>query len=292
MKGEMEMEFICDYMRDGKKRAMLNELTRKTFWFDFEDWVSGDFYTGDYIPYSLEENGKLISNISANIMAFNQNGIRRNYIQLGTVMTDENFRRRGLARSLMERVLSVYEGKCDGIYLFGNLDALDFYRKMGFSEMCEYQYTLKESVERRGMLFEKIQKSELPRYEMAIRASAVNSAFEQVNKYGLQMFYTAGLDNVYYARDIDCYAVFEKDGDVLTLSSIVSRQRVRLEEVIARIPEDYAKLVLGFAPLEEDASLFSAEIYDGAEDYRLFYRGEAIKSIEREKLYFPVLSHA
>lgn len=47
------MEFISDYMYDGEKRAMLNDLTRRTFRFDFEDWVSGGYYTGEYIPYSL-----------------------------------------------------------------------------------------------------------------------------------------------------------------------------------------------------------------------------------------------
>ena len=34
------------------------------------------------------------------------------------------------------------------------------------------------------------------------------------------------------------------------------------------------------------ADLFDAEPYDGAEDYRLFYLGDTLKSIEQEKLYF------
>lgn len=286
------MEFICDYMRDDKKRAMLNDLTRKTFWFDFENWVKGGYYTGEYIPYSLAEGDRLISNISANIMTFSQNGARRNYIQLGTVMTDEAYRNKGLARSLMERVLSRYESECDGIYLFGNLDALDFYRKMGFSEMCEYRYTLKEDIERCGTPFKQISQSARGQYESAVRNSAVNSAFEQINKFGLQMFYTAGLDNVYYAQYIDCYAVIERECNALTISSIISTKRVRLNEVIARIAEDYEKLSLGFAPLEEDAAPFFEERYDGADDYRLFYRGTALQSVEQERLIFPALSHA
>ena len=40
------------------------------------------------------------------------------------------------------------------------------------------------------------------------------------------------------------------------------------------------------------ADLFDAEPYNGAEDYRLFYLGDTLKSIEQEKLYFPELSHA
>ncbi|WP_461883491.1 hypothetical protein [Fusicatenibacter sp.] len=40
------------------------------------------------------------------------------------------------------------------------------------------------------------------------------------------------------------------------------------------------------------ADLFDAEPYDGAEDYRLFYLGDTLKSIEQEKLYFPEFPHA
>ena len=32
--------------------------------------------------------------------------------------------------------------------------------------------------------------------------------------------------------------------------------------------------------------------YDDGDDYRLFYRGEKLESIEQDKLYFPDFSHA
>ena len=35
------MELVSDYMREDTMRHALNELTRKTFFFDFEDWVTG-----------------------------------------------------------------------------------------------------------------------------------------------------------------------------------------------------------------------------------------------------------
>ena len=34
------MEIISNYMNDDTYRHMLNELTRKTFGFDFESWVT------------------------------------------------------------------------------------------------------------------------------------------------------------------------------------------------------------------------------------------------------------
>ncbi|MDF2885402.1 MAG: hypothetical protein K0R54_5976, partial [Clostridiaceae bacterium] len=38
--------------------------------------------------------------------------------------------------------------------------------------------------------------------------------------------------------------------------------------------------------------LLDAQIYDGKDDYRLFYYGEELEHIETEKLYFPKFSHA
>lgn len=67
--------------------------------------MSGGYYTGEYIPYSLAEDGRLLSNVSANIMRFLQDGEQRVYIQLGTVMTDEAHRGQGLRGSLLSAFL-------------------------------------------------------------------------------------------------------------------------------------------------------------------------------------------
>ncbi len=47
------MELVSNYMRDDTLRHALNDLTKKTFGFDFEDWVTGGYFEGDYIPYSF-----------------------------------------------------------------------------------------------------------------------------------------------------------------------------------------------------------------------------------------------
>lgn len=292
------MELIWDYIKDDSLRHKLNELTRKTFGFDFESWVTGGYWEGDYIPYSFLEEGKIIANVSANRMEFVQNGITREYIQIGTVMTHEAYRRRGLARKLMGHVMGQYENQCQGIYLFADLGALDFYRKLGFAEGLQYRYHLKPGAWERdesAAPFLPVDPSDAQmkdRYMDAVRKSGVNAAMEQLNKFGLQMFYTADLSNVYYSDDIDCFAVMEKEGDALLLQSIVCKRRLPVKDVLARIGGEHGRLLLGFAPCGEDAGLFDAEVFDGGSDYRLFYRGKALEEIKKEKLYFPQLSHA
>ena len=94
--------------------------------------------------------------------------------------------------------------------MFSNPDALGFYRRMGFKESDQYQYSLKKDWScsvKKGAAFRKISEQDeqlRQKYMDAVRNSAVNSALEHINKFGLQMFYTADLHDVYYADDMDC----------------------------------------------------------------------------------------
>ena len=292
------MELVSNYMCDDTLRHALNDLTKKTFGFDFESWVTGGYFEGDYIPYSFIEDGTIISNVSANRMTFLQNGVEKNYIQIGTVMTDKAYRRQGLAKKLMDHVVKQYKDSCDGFYLFANLDAVDFYDKCGFSKETEYRYSIKNEFcmkKSAGEIFMPVNtgdKQMKQKYMDMVRRSAVNSSLEQLNKFGLQMFYTADMENIYYAKDMDCFIVADMEENTLLLQSIICENYVTLLDVLQRVRGEYHKCQLGFTPALKDMDICVAEQYDGADDYRLFYLGEQLKSIENEKLYFPELSHA
>lgn len=292
------MELVYDYMRDDTLRHALNELTRKTFCFDFENWVTGGYFEGDYIPYSFIEEGKIVSNVSANRMRFMQNGVIKNYIQIGTVMTDEEYRGQGLAGKLMRHVIKQYENECDGIYLFGDLSAKEFYRKMMFKEGMQYRYFVKNELcgnEKASETFVSVKELDSDikkKYLEMVRSSEINSSFEQINKYGLQMFYTADMDNVYYADDIDCYIVMSVGENDICLQSVLCKDKISINDVLQRVDKQYDKCRLGFTPSVEDMKMCISERFDGGEDYRFFYIGKELKVVENDKLYFPDLSHA
>ncbi len=96
---------------------------------------------------------------------------------------------------------------------------------------------------------------------------------------------------MYYCADLDCFIVLEED-EIPVLQSVLCRKKVALTDVIRRIDLDKSGFMLGFTPLEEDRDKCISEVYDGGDDYRLFYRGKKLESIEKDKLYFPDLSHA
>ena len=78
-------------------RASYNELTAKTFGFTFEEWYRQGFWTDKNVPYALRDGTKVISNVSVNPMDILWNGEMRRYVQLGTVMTDPEYRGRASA---------------------------------------------------------------------------------------------------------------------------------------------------------------------------------------------------
>lgn len=288
------MELIHDYMLQPELRHALNELTQQVFGFDFENWVTKGYFQGDYIPWSLMDGDKMVCNVSANAMEFMQNGEPRRYIQLGTVMTHPDYRNKGLASSLMHHVLSIYAPAWDGIYLFGDLDALDFYRKQGFSQGMQYIPLLKSEYAHllgQSPAFRPLQKEEQDAYLETLRHPAVNAALDQTNRFGLQLFYTGDFGNVLYCPELDCYAVWEQEEDGLHLTSLTAGHALSLKEVLPRLPKANA-LKLGFTPCPQDAPLFDLLPFDGGDDYRLFYMGSNLSSIESEKLLFPALSHA
>ena len=67
------------------------------------------------------------------------------------------------------------------------------------------------------------------KYLNMVRNSAYHSSFEQINKYGLQMFYTANLDNVFYADDIECFIVLEQE-ECTVLKSVLCNRKVAFTE--------------------------------------------------------------
>ena len=296
------MEYLIkDYFSDDTRREKLNSLTREIYGFDFTDWYDSGYYTGEYIPYSIEMGEKIISNASANIMKFamiNSNGefMERTYIQIGTVMTAPEYRRMGFAGKLVTEIIKDYRDKCDGIYLFGNLSALDFYNELGFWKSMQYRVIVKKDavIKKYKPDFISIEndKGKRAKYSAMVKRAVCNSAFEQTNKFGLQMFYTGGFQNIYYSESLNCFASYECTEKTLYLNSIISYKDISVADVLAKIPEEREKIIVGFTPKEKDLNIFKLEEFDGADDYRLFCMGNTLKEIEENKLYFPQYSHA
>ena len=290
------MRLIRDYMQNAAARAALSALTQAAFGFDFEAWVARGFYArGAYVPYSFEEDGRILSNVSVNRMEFCLNGERRRWLQIGTVATREDMRGQGLARRLVEIALADSMDGCDGVYLFANPEAAGFYEKCGFTRGIEYRsFPRAEACSDMGARFMPVNPKDeraLAAYQRAVRETAPYAALWQENGYGLAMFYTMNAENAYYCPEMDAYAVVE-DG---CLNAVFARNMPPLRAVLAALAASEnveTPTVIGFTPRSEDADACVREMWDGGNDYRLYGRGRVLEEIAANRLCFPALSHA
>ncbi len=286
--------FANDYRDNNKLRNSFNELTRKIFGFDFEQWYNGGYWQERFIPYSLIDGNTVVSNVSVNILDFMVLGEQKRYIQLGTVMTDITYRGQGLSRILMEKVLSDWQNKCNMIYLFANDRVLNFYSKFGFSKANEYKCTkivtkknLPCAVRKLDMSLEN-DKDLL--YQTASHSIGL-SKISMMDKANLIMFYCTYFmrDDVYYIDKYDTIVIAKYDEGTLFLQDIFSTNQILVDRVIdAMLNEQTNKVVLGFTPI--DASSYEISLVK-EEDTTLFIKTDNKAPFNSCQFMFPVLSH-
>lgn len=286
-------QYASDFKNDNILRAALNQLTKDTFNFSFEQWYKDGYWSSRYVPYTLFDGSKAVSNVSICAIDFLVFGEKKTFVQIGTVMTDKQYRNKGLSRYLMQRVLSEWKNKCDMIYLYANDDVKDFYPKFGFVPVSEYKYTkdLKSNntlpSPKALNLTEKKDKALLQKY---IRESQPISQVSMLDGEFLIMFHAAFMSSgIYYIEELDCVVFTEIDDDTLTITDIFSPHKVDIDDVASRFAtETVKKLKLDFAPI--DTLSFECTL-SSAEDSTLFIQKGDEDLFQNNRLMFPHMSH-
>lgn len=281
------------YQDQDRLRHSFNELAEKTFQLNFEDWYQNGFWGDCYIPYSIVADGRVVSNVSVNQMEFDCNGKRRNFIQLGTVMTEEAYRHRGLICRLMEEIEKDYMGKTEGFYLFANDSVLDFYSKFGYRKAPEYQHT-KRIQAREGKSVVTVpmdSQADWRKLEHAIESSVCGSSFEMKNNNGLYLFYATKFmrECVYYIENQNAHAIAEIEDGQLLLHAVFAEKAVDLDGIAAAFGNEINGVKLGFTPLKNDS--FEVGKITGP-DTTLFIKGGSFDDLIGNAVMFPTLSHA
>ena len=135
----MKLELVYNYKDNETLRKSFNELSQNTFGINFEEWYQKRLWNDKYECYSIKAGDKVVSNASVNKLQFVINGERKNALQIGTVMTDEEFKGKGLAKQLMNFILEKFGKEYDIFYLFANNSVAEFYPKFGFERIKQYQ---------------------------------------------------------------------------------------------------------------------------------------------------------
>ncbi|MGL5352260.1 MAG: GNAT family N-acetyltransferase [Clostridium sp.] len=287
-------EYVSKYKDNEVLRTSFNNLAKRTFNIDFEQWYKAGYWGDGYIPYSLVVDKKVVANVSVSIMEFLILGKRKKYIQIGTVMTEESYRGKGLCKTLMEMVLKEWEEKCDLIYLFANDSVTDFYPKFGFAESDEYECSINVNKKTKSSNIIKMDMSSKKHGEILKEIVSNTKSFSKVttlDNASLVMFYCTSFmeESVYYLEEYKTIVIAEFENDKLYLQDVFSTRDIKLDTIIEEIiTNEIKEVVLGFTPNENIG--YKEDIFK-EEDTTLFVRGNNSDIFKLNKLRFPVLSH-
>jgi len=293
-----EYNYITNYKNDEERRNYLHTLTQKVWGFDFEKWYNSGYWQDSCLLYSLLDGNMIVSHITVSAIDFIVLGKKKRFIQLGTVSTDQEYRKLGLNKFLMEKVLDEWKDKCDMIYLFANNSVLDYYPLFGFNTVNEYIATRKiDSVKNKYIIRKLDVNNQSDHRLLYMKAKNAIPLFKisMVDNAGLIMFYCNYFDksnfkeNLYYVESLDTIVVAEYKGNDLILYDILSIQNIEIEEIVyAMCAKNTQNVIMHFMPI--DNKKYNIEL-SKEENSTLFVLGNESKIFENQRLIFPILSH-
>ncbi len=292
----MSYEIVKNYRHNETLRNSFNYLAKETFCgLDFEPWYQTGFWNEKYIPYSVVKDETVIANVSVNLIDCTLNSAAKHYIQLGTVMTDKNYRNQGYSRILMEEVLKDFSD-CDGFYLYANDEVLDFYPKFGFVKTDEYRFRTNIDQAEKTSSFAKpvpMKNKEDWTNFLNKKENLKSNGIIQFDTDDLLMFYLTQFmqDNVFFIESLNAYAIAEQEDDVLILHEVFSEKPVDLITVCQSF-ENVKTVEFAFTPSNIE-SIQNLEKYKyEEEDTTFFTLGGTITSDLQTILSFPQITHA
>lgn len=287
----MEYRLEKSYCNNEKLRHSFNLLAKEIYNLDFENWYVNGFWGEKYNPYSVIVNNMVVANVSVNIMDFGFKNMRKQYLQLGTVMTKKEYRNRGYIRIIMEQIKRDYPD-CAGAFLWANDSVIDFYSKFGYEKCSEYRYRKSISITEKANV-EKVSMENADNWECFLeeKNKRKSNSLVELDNDGLLMFYLSQFmqKSVYHIKDMDAYVVAEIEDNRLILYDIYSRDLLDINKICHAFGDQINEVKLTFTP--KNSFGFTQYEYKKANS-TFFVLGEDLKEDMGEILSFSELSHA
>lgn len=257
-----------------------------------QNFEANGFWDTTYKPFSYLQEGQVIANVSMFSLPMFVNGERIYAAGIQSVMTHPEYRRKGLMKQLLCKVLQEIDTKYECAILF--TEKPELYEPFGFRVVQEYLMTLSyENILPRSSSLRKLnfydeKDMELIK-EIIENAQQLSMEFSTLNyrsSFYFNMYDAKWNEKLYYSKKLDALIVFEVKNQVLKLFGIFAQIFPILDDICAEISEPFTEIEFYFYPdelgLEEVACKeFQSETY-------LMIRGG--KKIDFKGYKFPVLT--
>lgn len=244
-----QCKLISGYLKDETLRESFDNLLKDTFSLNNGMWYKQKAFYRRYTPYSFELNNKIISNVSANRFDLMINGCYKKAIQLGSVMTDKDYKNKGLAKQLINHVLDTYEYKMDIIFLYANNTVLDFYPKFGFKRYYETAYEI--SADKISNVKTKIKLLNHESVQDNFTITSLSKSRKPISKtfgvfndrWPLHFYVLSSMFEKYYFIEDDIIVIADRKDGILNLYDIISRTQINIDDILEKIVNENDKLI-------------------------------------------------
>lgn len=290
------MNYVEKFQHDGVLRKSFNELSSNIFGFDFEEFYKAGLWENRYLCHAFEIDNRIVSNVSATRFDLINKGKLVKAMQIGTVMTAKDFRGKRLAIKLMDKILKKYKDEIELFYLFGHKGVLEYYKKLGFTQVEETGFFVSaQPVLNSNSPFKKIVFSNGSDLNLIKRLTHSRAPISEtcgiIKDWEVFSFYAMGLysNNIFYFNDIDSIFVFSMDDKTVHLRDILCERKLSFNEVvtaISAVEKDFDKIEFHFTP-EFDGLSFNKKKHDP--DDTLFILGD--RDFLPESFLYPEIAH-
>lgn len=252
-----DLTYRCDYYLEPEGRSALNVFVSNLFGgLDFSPWNDLGYAFPEYKPFSFFHEGKVVANVSASAINLLLDGHKYKAVQIGTVATDPEFRKRGLIRTLIQKAHEYWEPERSLFFLFANDTVSTFYQQFGYRPFNEYRFTsvapayMPPHVPARRLDIDQIEDRELL-LRLAEQRTVVSSRVGVYRQSWLLMFHAAVIyrQHLYYLDTFDVAVIAYSAGETLHLIDVIGRQIPLFEEIYPAIgAPQIAKVDFAFTP--------------------------------------------
>ncbi len=206
----------------------------------FKEWQARGHWNQNYIPYSIIKDGQIIANACVTLMKIVLNGKVLNAIQLGAIGTLPEYRKKGLARTLMNHILQKYKDRAM-MFLFANETVLNFYPKFGFRPVQESLFICESNLPNPAGNAHKLniaipedykllQKLLSGRLLLTARFGALN--YESITLWYIFNFYE---DNLYYLPQHDAVVIMQTLANTAQFMDVIFTKPFDLQAAVPHL---------------------------------------------------------
>ena len=223
------MDLHHDYWDEPALKQQFIHLTQEIHNLDLTLWDEMGFWDDRYRPFSLFDQGRIISTLCLYEMQAIIHGESQKIVQISAVATVPDHRKQGLNRDLTKRALELATPHA-GLILFADDAARGYYENTGFRPLRESLATITPT--QTDLQNGNLSKLDLrdtkildDLYQRVQRRAAPSQIFsiQMPRLFMFHVLYTMR-DCCYAIPDLDCVVLIKRDGEQLIIYDILADQ--------------------------------------------------------------------